>query len=77
MSVLGDLIDFFSKLPNLGPRSARRIVLHLLKNKEKLIDYLEREKRVIVPKEEVEDWITEVTQLFQDVERVEAKLLKL
>lgn len=40
MSVLGDLIDFFSKLPNLGPRSARRIVLHLLKNKEKLIPFV-------------------------------------
>ena len=37
MSALGDLIELFSKLPNLGPRSARRIVLHLLKNKEKII----------------------------------------
>ncbi len=36
-SSLGELIDLFSKLPSLGPRSARRIVLHLLKNKEKLI----------------------------------------
>ena len=37
MSALGDLIELFSKLPNLGPRSARRIVLYLLKNKEKII----------------------------------------
>ncbi len=37
MSALSDLIDLFSKLPGLGPRSARRIVLYLLKNKERLI----------------------------------------
>jgi recombination protein RecR len=37
MSALGDLIELFSKLPNLGPRSARRIVLYLLKNKERVI----------------------------------------
>ena len=28
-------MELFSKLPNLGPRSARRIVLYLLKNKRK------------------------------------------
>ena len=37
MSSLIDLIDLFSKFPGLGPRSARRIVLHLLKNKDRLI----------------------------------------
>ncbi len=37
MSALNDLIDLFSKLPGLGPRSARRIVLYLLKNKERII----------------------------------------
>ena len=37
MSSLGELIDLFSKLPSLGPRSARRIVLYLLKNKERYI----------------------------------------
>ena len=37
MSALSDLIDLFSKLPGLGPRSARRIVLYLLKNKERVI----------------------------------------
>ena len=37
MSSLGELIKLFSKLPSLGPRSARRIVLFLLKNKEKTI----------------------------------------
>jgi ubiquinone biosynthesis protein UbiJ len=44
------------------------------KYKEKLVDYLEREKRVIVPKEEVEDWIEDISQLVQDVERIEAKM---
>ena len=37
MSALSDLIDLFSKLPGLGPRSARRIVLYLLKNKERIV----------------------------------------
>ena len=37
MHALSDLIDLFSKLPGLGPRSARRIVLYLLKNKERVI----------------------------------------
>ena len=40
MSSLGELISIFSKLPSLGPRSARRIVLYLLKNKEKIIPSL-------------------------------------
>ena len=40
MSSLGELINIFSKLPSLGPRSARRIVLYLLKNKEKIIPTL-------------------------------------
>ena len=30
--VLAELIAFIGKLPGLGPRSARRIVLHMLKN---------------------------------------------
>ena len=37
MSSLGELIDLFSKLPSLGPRSARRIVLHILKHKDIII----------------------------------------
>ncbi len=40
MSSLGELINLFSKLPSLGPRSARRIVLYLLKNKEKFVPLL-------------------------------------
>ena len=36
-SSLTELISLFSKLPSLGPRSARRIVLYLLKNKERLL----------------------------------------
>ena len=40
MSSLGELINQFSKLPSLGPRSARRIVLYLLKNKDTLIPSL-------------------------------------
>jgi recombination protein RecR len=31
------LIQLFGKLPGLGPRSARRVILHLVKNKEKLL----------------------------------------
>ena len=34
---LEKLIKKVSKLPSLGPRSSRRIVLHLLKDKEKLL----------------------------------------
>ena len=49
MSSLGHLIDLFAKFPSLGPRSARRIVLYLLKNKEKLIPHLDNgAKKVIV-----------------------------
>ena len=33
---LNNLIKHFSKLPSLGPRSAKRIVLHLLDDKEKM-----------------------------------------
>ena len=39
-SSLNDLIEVFAKLPSLGNRSARRIVLHILKNKEYLIPLL-------------------------------------
>jgi len=35
--IINDLIKIFSKLPSLGPRSAKRIVLHLLNNKETLM----------------------------------------
>jgi recombination protein RecR len=37
MSSLGELINLFAKLPSLGPRSARRIVLHILKNKDMIV----------------------------------------
>jgi recombination protein RecR len=36
-SDIEDLIRVFSKLPGLGPRSARRVVLHLMRQKEKLM----------------------------------------
>jgi recombination protein RecR len=36
------LIQLLSKLPGLGPRSARRAVLHLIKNREKLMNPLTR-----------------------------------
>ena len=43
-SSLEESIVFFSKLPGLGPRSARRLLLYLLKNKDtklsKSIDFL-------------------------------------
>ena len=35
--ILDDLIKFFSKLPSLGPRSAKRVVLYLLNNKENVM----------------------------------------
>ncbi|MEP4704595.1 MAG: recombination protein RecR, partial [Hyphomicrobiales bacterium] len=31
------LVQLLAKLPGLGPRSARRAVLHLVKNKDKLM----------------------------------------
>ena len=34
------LIDLLSKLPGLGPRSARRATLHLLKKKDQLLSPL-------------------------------------
>ena len=39
---LSRLIQLFSKLPGLGPRSARRIVLHLLKKKNEFVGTLSR-----------------------------------
>lgn len=38
--IINDLIKIFSKLPSLGPRSAKRIVLHLLNNKENVMQPL-------------------------------------
>src|SRR5882762_1674267 len=37
MSPLDQLMNILGKLPGLGPRSARRMVLHLLKRREALI----------------------------------------
>lgn len=37
MNALDSLIAQFAKLPGLGPRSARRVVLHLIRNQEKLM----------------------------------------
>ncbi len=37
MSSLDELTNILSKLPGLGPRSARRLVFYLLKNKKNLI----------------------------------------
>ena len=39
-SDIDELIRIFSKLPGLGPRSARRVVLHLLRQKDKLMQPL-------------------------------------
>jgi len=36
-SDIEDLIRVFSKLPGLGPRSARRVVLHLMRQKERVM----------------------------------------
>ncbi|MDR3289770.1 MAG: recombination mediator RecR [Rickettsiales bacterium] len=37
VKTINDLIKIFSKLPSLGPRSAKRIILHLLTKKENLL----------------------------------------
>ena len=37
LNIIEDFISAFSKLPSLGPKSARRIVLHLLNNKDTLL----------------------------------------
>tara|TARA_A100000164_G_C21466115_1_gene566790 strand:+ start:35 stop:625 length:591 start_codon:yes stop_codon:yes gene_type:complete len=52
-SSLEDLVQLFSKLPGLGPRSARRAVFHILKNKEKLIPRLSNS--LLSLKEELKD----------------------
>ncbi len=36
-SDIDELIRLFGKLPGLGPRSARRVVLHIIRQKEKLM----------------------------------------
>lgn len=40
MNALDTLISHFAKLPGLGPRSARRVVLHLIRHREKLMQPL-------------------------------------
>jgi recombination protein RecR len=40
ISSLDSLISLFAKLPGLGPRSARRVVLHLIKNRDRLLNPL-------------------------------------
>ena len=52
-SSLEDLVQLFSKLPGLGPRSARRAVFYILKNKEKLIPRLSNS--LLSLKEELKD----------------------
>lgn len=52
-SSLEDMVQLFSKLPGLGPRSARRAVFHILKNKEKLIPRLSNS--LLSLKEELKD----------------------
>jgi len=39
-SDIDELIRYFSKLPGLGPRSARRVVLHLIRQKQGLMEPL-------------------------------------
>ena len=38
--MLENLISLFARLPGLGPRSARRLVLHLIRHQDKLMDPL-------------------------------------
>ena len=35
---INELIQQFSKLPGLGPKSAKRIILKLINNKENMVD---------------------------------------
>src|SRR5215813_5982916 len=42
MSELDTLIQLLAKLPGLGPRSARRAALHLIKRRESLLEPLAR-----------------------------------
>jgi recombination protein RecR len=42
MSELDRLIELLAKLPGLGPRSARRVALHLVKRRESLMEPLAR-----------------------------------
>jgi len=50
---LDELIRLFAKLPGLGPRSARRIVLQLVRHKEKMMaplaDSLARTMQKVIP----------------------------
>ncbi len=52
LNILEELIKKFSKFPGLGPRSARRVIFHLLKNKEEsfqeIINALEKVRAEIV-----------------------------
>ena len=52
-SSLEDMVQLFSKLPGLGPRSARRAVFYILKNKEKIIPRLSTS--LLSLKEELKD----------------------
>ena len=38
---INELIQQFSKLPGLGPKSAKRIILKLINNKDNMIKFLE------------------------------------
>ena len=45
MRALDDIIDLFAHLPGLGPRSARKIALHLLKKRHLLLpEFIEKLK---------------------------------
>jgi len=44
---LQQLIQAFSKLPGIGPRSARRVVLHLLKNKHPGMTFLKESLQTV------------------------------
>ncbi|MDC3091454.1 recombination mediator RecR [Rickettsiales bacterium] len=54
-SSLEDLVKLFSKFPGLGPRSARRAVFYILKNKDKLIPKLSNS--LLSLKEELKDCV--------------------
>ena len=41
---INELIKQFSKLPGLGPKSAKRIILKLINNKDNISNYLSKDK---------------------------------
>ena len=57
------LIGLLAKLPGLGPRSARRLALHLIRNRAQLLDPL----ATALAQAGKEKWTDELAAKFDDV----------